>query len=747
MNVASTDTAETACKKRKRTTHSSPPVCVGREQEAADIVRKYEDLSPYCHFKFDALVITQDAERFGINEMQASQMTLEILLRKLDEPSLLHVMHYLLFKLCAMDAKYTQVPPELRQRSIMINKFLASYKVAFHATVFFKTIGAPEKLLVVKSKRMIRVIDEMRGDVIAGKLHGARKGYGLHLSIHEFMDALDQWKAQDDTKHLNRLKCTLSALLCAEKGLPNNDADTPALREAFRLHQDSILCKSLSIAGVRGVAEMQDVWKNVMGVKCNEERLEFATKDAVHGVDYTCTTDVCQQAPMSREEVTHEILVNPKFNGNSVGPGGHVKSAVAKVLDDAFWVSLQDDLLLTAPVYVRCFAVLREIKNHLDGLQFPALRGSTFPSFNMDDTKNELVGDDQMPAWSWYTEVLRCISDGIHDAYAGHMAPKNLNFLTRASAETALQTMKSKLDANMVNLEAVTCNKESQASGFIQALRTLNNLDLDLHQAILNAIFAHKALVGNVGGLDRLHSLANQKIKDGTLKLAFTQEYLRKAIDNQVVAGIVARNDLTNNGARTTASYNAIVQEMVKLSLMGCESNGFPETLQFDQARFKHLKNRLEILTFVAAALGIVSMASMAFANKSETLQKIGHAMIDSPLRSGDFDGRIQVICQNYPSEWSIDLSNHVTKSLEAHLSLDSHAFKLVSKRMASVVDKAFHSKETKILDEMPPYALEIIGGELQEHVTTIRAVLGVNLHVYADHYNKIIRELATERP
>ncbi|KAJ1468625.1 T-complex 11 [Baffinella frigidus] len=460
---------------------------------------------------------------------------------------------------------------------------------------------------------------------------------------------------------------------------------------------------------------------------------------------------------MTNEQLTHELLIDETFrldkDGHPVGAEQTVFSKVHQELDDAFWRSLEDDFRTTPPIHARCIKLLRNISNDLSCIQSPALAGSTYPYFSMEQVADELrppTGNDLPPTipWTLYAQLLRCLCDGVRDAQQGHVAQQAKPlFATLAEEKTSASLFNTTLHDISHNITAAASNTTAQPKVFVESLRTITDLVKQARITTANTCLAIKGQMLKNRGPEYLLAMTDKKIQQNGLTLDKTNAFIAKTIHSEVQQGRVQLEYLVEIGAHTTEAFTHVVKATVMSALFCCRNDDtFPETLRLDKNRFRSIIDRMELYAVVVTALGVLNnnMLENNVREKNTILCNVGRRIIDSSLRNFDFEGRTAEIAQTLSAQGMSQTSvDNIARRWSENLQIDSSTFKLSSKRLQEVLFRVFYTTSLNIFDGMPPYVLPTIGAFLRTHAKVLRRVLQVNTRVYSTHYNRIITEKA----
>jgi hypothetical protein len=602
--------------------------------------------------------------------------------------------------------------------------------------------------VTLKAVTMLQVVGSMRRNIMEKtSMHRqTTDARGLYKAIFEYMQAFDSWKSTDERKLLVRMKHEIEALFCIEKQLDVNDVQTSIIYKELQVQQKRIIGNAYRVAGEYGVTELDQVRQSIMGGAIGP--LFYTTLDDESDDCQQISMDSVLPASLTNEEITHEILLDGMFqmdvNGRPLNENP-IYSKIRESMDVSFFRGLEDDLRLTPPLHARCVEIIMEIKNNLDGLKFETLAGSSYPLLDMEVMEDELMCIDtsQEPTVSWhrYLQVIRCLSDGLKDAYAGCIYAPSIDDPT-----SMLTSMQTTLQTTMESLIAASDDKSIQPKLFIQALRDVMGLVKKVCVMATNGRIRSISHVLKNRGPQYLLNATNRKIDNKTITLEVTGVYIVDAIKTEIAAKRVDIQDLVQNKVGTTAAYNNVMAAVLLQSFFGCSTSAtLPETLHLDHGRLSVIHRRFELYTVVIAAIGIINacLRDKKIQEAPEILQELGKCLLQSTLRTLDTKGRIVEMVETLSHHVSEETAACIGDCLTKNLVVGSAVFNLTSTRMKNIVFHALHGTTVNMFSGLIPSVVAAIGDELSLHINVLRQVLRVNLLVYATHYNRIIQEKA----
>lgn len=701
--------------------------------------------------EMDSFTLARTAEIYGVEETPSPEISFSLRSAAIKDDTVLLVMRPLIERLYAMAIDGEKdIPNEERCGSINISSFMSSYLISSHPTQVFESMGSIETKLVLKAKIMLQFVESMRRNILSNMRMclQLKESRGLHEAVSEYMLTFIEWKKYDEKKLMTRISHEFEAFLHVEQELGDDEPDT--LHEAVQLQKRRLIATACRISGPEALVELEAIRRHVMGNTGNplETIAKISTYDDME--EYKMSSIL--PSSLTDEELTHEVLLDEALQLNKNGRPASDRPIYSKIRDHmevAHWRSLEDDLNFTEPLFKRCMDVMSEIKANIDGLGFPALTGSKYPLFDMEVVCDELsschVSPQYTVTWDRYIQVIRCISDGVVDAYTGHHCPGGIDEWTAGVTIMAITSMKTALTSNIKDMEKTCNDKVAQVKCFIQALQFLSNVAKGL--CIMGANVHIRGIVSLLKNLgpEHLLNIAEKRIECGEMILSVTTSFIRDAIECEVASTRINLQDLIYNNVHTTAAYNHIVTVVVVSAFLSPKSLVRPETLLLDHERLRSMRCRFDLHTFVVAALGVVNicMKERKIGHAVAILQELGVCLMESVIPISNTDGRINEMVIKLSLSLSEDDTTYIKNSLLRNLANDSLVLELTSTRMKTIVFESLRSNVVNTLHGLIPCVIATIGDELRMHMKVLRQVLRVNLAVYATHYNRIIQETA----
>lgn len=285
-------------------------------------------------------------------------------------------------------------PLALAPEHVNVRVFLAAYMIAYRPTHVFESMGALETQLYESSLPLLHTFEQIAKCIIADP-KGCFGKVSYETSEHfptylfEFLKRFKAWKVPDEVKLTCRIKHALVALYQAQGQLPEDEPDDSKLKVEFFTQIARLRSKLQQIAGANAVSEF------------DEQRGAGNVRVAIAGVSTGAGAYASLPGRMTNEQLAHELLLDPVFQLDDSG-GDSVENPVYHRIRQgfhrAFWDSLEDDLKLVVPCYVRVVRVIIEIRDGLQDLM--AGRGDMSISRIIDIDHIQQQVSAQAIAWS-----------------------------------------------------------------------------------------------------------------------------------------------------------------------------------------------------------------------------------------------------------------------------------------------------------------------------------------------------------
>jgi hypothetical protein len=236
-----------------------------------------------------------------------------------------------------------------RTDKVNVRVFLAAYMIAFRPTHVFESMGTLEQRLFESSIPMLTAFHRIVEDVISTKsFQGATPDITATFQglLYEYLKNFKTWKVPDEAKLTARITHALRALYDSEAHLPQDEGESRLALE-FRTQIARLRSKLSQIAGANALAQFDG--ERTAGVAASGD----IAYNALPG-------------RLTNEQMAHELLLDPTFQLDDAGmcfADNSVHHRIRETFHKAFWASLDDDLKLTPPCFVRVLRVLAEIRD------------------------------------------------------------------------------------------------------------------------------------------------------------------------------------------------------------------------------------------------------------------------------------------------------------------------------------------------------------------------------------------------
>jgi len=193
-------------------------------------------------------------------------------------------------------------------------------------------------------------------------------------SIFTYLRQFKAWKIPDEQKLLKRIHHALVALVQAQRALPEGEDPNSNLNVEFRTQIHRLRLKMKQIGGEDMLRATDNVCERVrQGLPIGDVCTTTITNDGNGGNGGGGSSGTCTVMfnRMTNEQLAHELMLDPKFMLSDDGLFSRDSSQnkeIRKVMMDAMWESMSDDLCLDPPCYVRVLHVLSEIREGIQEL-------------------------------------------------------------------------------------------------------------------------------------------------------------------------------------------------------------------------------------------------------------------------------------------------------------------------------------------------------------------------------------------
>lgn len=395
--------------------------------------------------------------------------------------------------------------------------------------------------------------------------------------LSEYLKRFKAWKIPDEAKLTCRIKHALIALYQAEEYLPPNEPEDSKTRVEIRAQIERLRGKMQQIAGVDALNKFDEQRKVglVSGPRTGVSGSSGSAYAALPG-------------RMTNEQLAHELLLNPTFQLDESGGCGVENPVFHRIRESfhrAFWDSLEDDLKLDSPCYVRVLRVLSEIREGIADLS-----GSRESKIIREAVDLEFIKQQAEQGLYEWGSCMRLIGSIVAVIQRVQTPKRDLETRTRWK---------------QVGLAMQNANGEDRPRAFCKALEFLldrvNVMRIDAANARLRLI----APVIKDHGIDYERGKFQDRLDKGTLTLDRTQEWIRKTMIREINAKTVELQNLVEG---KTSSYVhihtvAMMSLVADTAPLNVENSNYPETLQFDVQRLSILQREFKYLVTSATML------------------------------------------------------------------------------------------------------------------------------------------------
>ena len=598
----------------------------GREIENRDVAAK-------TFQRYWSARLAHKADKNGMSSKRAKDMIFADLSRELREVPRIRTMKLILHRVVVLTSHGVRVcPGSEATKFVNVRVFLAAYMIAFHPGKVFEAINALETELIHRSRKMLVVFDRLCAALMSVKnqtdmCNGVAASIEFPGVLHYYLKAFQAWKIPDEAKLAARITHAIIALLQAENHLVNEDSTCQSMRKNFSSSRNRLCAKLVQVGGQKALATLN------AKIAASDQHLTLVSEDpGVYPVrtDVVLTNEAGYSAlprRMTNEQLAHELQLDPTFAFDEHGgcsTEDPVHSKIRKSFHEAFWASLEDDLRLDPPNYVRIRRVIMEIHDGITMIQNGAGKFKDTTRIQEVIDIDFIQGQVKEEAFEW-TAIMKLVTDiesVLKECHSPLTTPPTLNGACKKSGfkrkliESASETARStdsawKAVAQMLGL--AFSDIEARPNAFCTALRFLLDHVRNVHIEMANS---RLRLVGPVlydHGVDYEIAHFEKKRKLG-LELTNVRKLVRQVIREDVVANRVKLTDLTTNDAAKATSFKGIVEStmasLVVESTTRITATSCPETFILDldrlrnaQFSFSHYVTTASILVTVAFKL------------------------------------------------------------------------------------------------------------------------------------------------
>ena len=584
--------------------------------------------------------------------------------------------------------------------NVNIRVFLAGFMIAYYPDKVFETMGALEQPLFHSTLTLIEAFERICKQIAANPSfahmpHELTKDFPTLLL--KFLKAFKAWKVPDEIKLTKRIKHALTALYQALEHLPPDEPEDSPLMIEFNTTIPRLRSKLEQIAGISVLNAF------------DEERAN-GLMQIVNGVGNASAYMSKRTVRLSNQQLAHELLLDPLFQLEDDGCGTHTaENPIFHNINESFhrqfWDSLEDDLKLEYPCYVRVIRVLGQI---CDGIHDLCETSGIREVVDLEFISQQA----QAGLYSWQsTEKL----------LAGILCVIERVQLAKRDSET-----RTKWEALL--LEAANSQDASPHRALCNQLEFLLNrvnvMRIDAANARLRLISPTIIL----HGVDYERKQFQEKLDNSTFTLERTTAWLNRAITKP--------NDIVNG---STSAYIQVHMEAIRslvttTTKLTCEN--CPETLLLD----------VDHLTVLQANFNSQAMAA--------TLLMTASTIVPPPQFATNKERLVEILTVENLNTKSLDeiilsikdlllLSDIRVEQLRESTQPTHHMYVIIYKRLI----------EYWSLDTVPPESTSALGklfgfmsASIAKSVIKFKRIVKVNSDVYLPIYNRIIAEEARKK-
>ena len=241
---------------------------------------------------------------------------------------------------------------------VNVRVFLAGFMIAYHPTIF-ERMGALEQALFDSTVPLIEAFESICHQMAADPSfahvpHELTKNFPTLLL--NFFRAFKAWKVHDEARVTKLIKHTLVALYRKLEHLSPDEPEDSKMKMKYNSIISRLRAKLQKMAGTDALKAFEE---------------EYAKHGQIQTVDGEKTGSAYVSLPGRNEQLVHELLLDPLFQLDETGGCSTENLAFHGTLKSfhcAFWDSIEDDVKLEPPCYVRVIRVLEEICNGIHNL-------------------------------------------------------------------------------------------------------------------------------------------------------------------------------------------------------------------------------------------------------------------------------------------------------------------------------------------------------------------------------------------
>ena len=486
-----------------------------------------------------------------------------------------------LHRLCSLLHRISRRPKDPPLVSIRV--FLAAYMIAYRPSHVFESMDELETALYEASKPLLtafeRLISSMKNygpPFIADRAEVFAQMKAFPSLLFDYLNCFKAWKVPDEAKLTKRIQHALTGLYQARRHLPEDEPESSALCEEFRLQIEKLRAKYRQIAGAAELARFD-----------KESRYEETKISVDLPTDSSAGARGGSGLPgrMTNEQLAHELMLDPEFqlleNGGAVENPAF--SRIRASFHQAFWDSLVDDLELSPVCFVRVLRVLAEIRSGIEDLASAVWSSRIVEVIDLDLIKQQI--DNGAITWEGCVSLIDSVVGVIMRVHA----PKR----DKETTEQWNELHGKMLVSDLADHSRLFCDGLSFLLGRVNVMR------IDAANARLRLI----APVIMDHGVPYEAGKLQDKLDAGDITLERAEKWIQDAINRQRSMQPDFKTLLENGNRKSYILVHTLA--MVNLVTTGDEvlADNVSETLAFDVYRLQCVQNEFRRLVLASSML------------------------------------------------------------------------------------------------------------------------------------------------
>ena len=600
----------------------------------------------------------------------------------------------------------------LTSKDVNIRVFLAGFMIAYHSTHVFENMGNLETNLYEiaiplfeKFERICKIIQTSNNHSFQDVPHSVTKDFVP--TLFEYLKRFKTWKIPDENKLVQRIKHALIALYNAQRHLPSNEPEDSKIKIEFRTQIERLRNKMIQIGGIDKLVEFDE-----------QLQLQLIDNDVVHDTNIIYP----EFSVKNNEQLAHELLLDPNFQitENYNNP---IFNHINELFNQSFWNTLEDDLKLETPSYVRILKVLQEIRDGLNIMHGCSRIEHMLHVVNIDYIRQKLEANTY--TWNNCNDLILSI----------------VNVIQHTESPQRKQNTTEKWTLIKQELTDAYENISNQPVIFCKTLKFLfdsvNNIRFDVANYRLRNI----APVIKDHGVDYERSKFQDKLNNGELTLERTENWIHVNLKNEILIKEIELSHLIegNPNAYTNLHAASMLSLITNETVFNVET--CPETLLLDVNRLSLYRQEYEYIITSTTIIAILSHAiitnnivdSQLLTNiieyfKPETKLKINLNQTITDITT-------------FLEESSLNQSNkeiilRILKNLENYTSSD--VYKIIDKRVKTLCKEIM--KTGKVPDNIN-VARHLLP-RIEKLILKLLSLTKINWLVHLPVYNKLFHDL-----